>query len=205
MARRRINLSEDSTGSEQGDDLDAMEEAWRAHVGRLTLDALSSSEAVRLHLEKFQVSLVGEGLEQTPLSSLEDVHDLIARFLTMRPAIHATAMRRLTLGQRDFFRAQAVEEIIGLAKQRSMEGRSNLAWEGGKPPSLDKLASFKAFMTDEGGEYVRSKESGRTLPRVLAKLEELGYKMEYNREEWTKYNFAMSWDCWGEEYLVNGV
>ena len=46
------------------------------------------------------------------------------------------------------------------------------------------LNNFKCKMT-----------ASRTLPRVLAKLEELGYKMEYNREEWTKYNFAMSWDC----------
>ena len=81
-----------------------MEEAWQAHIGKLTLQQLHSPEECRTHLNSFTRSLVSQGLALTPVANNDDVQDVITTFLrvpeyTMPPA---ASLKVITDMQREF-------------------------------------------------------------------------------------------------------
>ena len=142
-----------------------MEDAWREHVGQLTLRQLHSHDDWQAHIDHFQVKLVSEGLQETTIGGLGDVHQMIAKLMCGTPAIpHARTMSQIATAQRDFFRPHAILEILNKIKERSMDGESTLRL------NLHKLRWFKPWMRKEmvpvGHEF---------MPRVFFVLHEKGY------------------------------
>ena len=107
-----------------------LETAWHDHVGQLTIAQLASADDCRAHLEKFQVKLVSDGLGDTPLCGLQDMHEMIASIIRESPALDAKSMAGLMRIQREAFNSKAVQEIVAMAKDRALQGHSSLRLKG---------------------------------------------------------------------------
>ena len=148
---------------------DDLETAWHDHVGQLTIAQLASADDCRAHLEKFQVKLVSDGLCDTPLCGLKDMHEMIASIIRDSPALDAESMAGLMRIQREAFNSKAVQEIVEMAKDRALQGDSSL-------PSADgfidvkELKSFRPFMQTKGREH--------GVDVIMHKLKAMGYQVK---------------------------
>ena len=131
---------------------DDLETAWHDHVGQLTIAQLASADDCRAHLEKFQVKLVSDGLCDTPLCGLTDMHEMIASIIRDSPALDAKSMAGLMRIQREAFNSKAVQEIVEMAKDRALQGHSSLPSATGFI-NVTELKSFQPFMQTEGREH----------------------------------------------------
>ena len=102
-----------------------MEEAWRAHIGKLTLQQLLSPEECRAHLDSFPRSVVSQGLALSPVASSEDVQDLITTFMRTQEYMvpPAASMKLLADMEREFHVGVALREIREIVKTAALEGR----------------------------------------------------------------------------------
>ena len=107
-----------------------MEEAWREHVGKLTLQQIKSPDACRAHLHSFTRAIVSQGFALTPLSSNDDVQDIITMFLRspdyMVPP--AASMKVLAETERAFHIGVMLKEIGEMVKDAAQEGRQQIGW-----------------------------------------------------------------------------
>lgn len=104
----------------------SMEEVWRAHVGKLTLQQLQSPEACRAHLDSFPRSIVSEGLELTPVANSDDVHGVITTFLQSSPDFlisPAASMKMLSDMEREFHIGVMLKEVGQIVKAAAEKGR----------------------------------------------------------------------------------
>ena len=103
----------------------SMEEAWQAHIGKLTLQQLQSPEECRTHLDSFARSVVSQGLALTPVANNNDVQDVITTFLRvpeyMMPP--AASLKVITDMQREFHVGVMLKEIRDIAKEAALQGR----------------------------------------------------------------------------------
>ena len=99
-----------------------MERAWREHIGRLTLEQLSSADALQAHVRQFEVQLVAQGLDTSIVGGITDVHEQIAKFLSEVPAVDAKTMETLANAQRKVLVGRVMSEIMEKIKETSMEG-----------------------------------------------------------------------------------
>jgi hypothetical protein len=175
-----------------------MEEAWRAHVGKLTLQQLKSPEACRAHLESFSNSVVSQGLVLTPVSSNHDVQDVITSFLRLEPECiipPAESMAVLTNMEREFHIGVVLKEIGEIVKKAAREGRDRTGSIDPREHGLDHL----------NGALLKSRRSFTASPNWLAKIFSVLREQVYHIHEATDSNrrktgvFTIQWDLIGWE------
>ena len=128
-----------------------MKDAWREHVGKLTLQQIHSPDACREHLHSFPRSVVSQGLALTQLASNDDVQDVITTFLRspdyMVPP--AASMKVLADTVRAFHIGVTLEEIGGLVKDAAQDGRKCITLYGLGGEAEEEFAnSHEAEMHD---------------------------------------------------------
>ena len=170
-----------------------MEEAWQAHIGKLTLQQLHSPEECRTHLNGFTRSLVSQGLALTPVANNDDVQDVITTFLrvpeyTMPPA---ASLKVITDMQREFHVGVMLKEIREIAKKAALEGRDRTGSldprEHGPQPGF-LLESRRSFTADP-----------KWLEKVFTVLRQEGYLVQEITEKrghnWYKSGaFSIVWN-----------
>eukprot|EP00964_Phaeocystis_antarctica_P019662 scaffold10853_cov54-Phaeocystis_antarctica.AAC.2 len=160
-----------------------LEAAWHDHVGQLTIAQLASADASRAHLEKFQVKLVSDGLCDTPLCGLQDMHEMIASIIRDSPALDAKSMAGLMRVQREAFNSKAVQEIVAMVKDRALQGHSSLPSKGGYL-QIKELKSFQPFMLTEGNEH--------GCDVIMNKLKTMGYQVK-GVDSQLRLGYSVSW------------
>ena len=159
-----------------------LETAWHEHVGQLTIAQLASADACRAHLEKFQVKLVSDGLCDTPLCGLQDMHEMIASIIRESPALDAKSMAGLMRIQREVFNSKVVQEIAEMAKDRALQGHSSLPKGIGSYLNLKDLKCFQPFMQTEGHKH--------GFDVIMNKLKAMGYQVKNNN---ISFAYSISW------------
>mmetsp|Transcript_1853 Transcript_1853/g.6443 ORF Transcript_1853/g.6443 Transcript_1853/m.6443 type:complete len:178 (+) Transcript_1853:172-705(+) len=177
-----------------------MEEAWQAHIRKLTLQQLLSPEECRAHLDSFARSVVSQGLAHTPLASNDLVQDVISTFLRAPEYVMppAASMRVITNMQRELHIGAMLKEIREIVKKAALEGRDKTRRLDARERSsgidargIDarKLQSSRSFTTDE-----------IWLEKLFTVLRQEGYDVEeetaYNSQHNSQVKtgiFSLSW------------
>ena len=163
----------------------SMEEAWQAHIGKLTLQQLHSPEECRTHLDSFARSVVSQGLALTPVANNDDVQDVITTFLrvpeyTMPPA---ASLKVITDMQREFHVGVMLKEIREIATKAALEGRDRTG-------SLDP----RVELGPDPGTLLESRRSFTADPNWLEKvfsvLRQEGYLVQEELTERRGVNYV---------------
>ena len=170
-----------------------MEAAWKEHVGKLTLEQLSSAEACREHLEGFHRQLVADGVRGTAIGSVQDVQHVIAEYLQNTTPATPAALRELTRRSRNFYVTQLVNELIEIAKEAASLGLNHT-----RPPF--QFGEIKP--KDENWIYVYKCESWRDFMDthlhdqqsywndIINRLKELGFTIDV----YPPWRLMLKWD-----------
>ena len=164
-----------------------MEEAWREHIGKLTLQQIQSPDACREHLHSFPRAIVSQGFALTPLSSNDDVQDIITTFLRLPDYMvpPAASMKVLTDTERAFHIGVMLKEIGEKVKDAAQDGRRGTGWldphEHG-PEKAFLLQSRRSFTADSSW-----------LAQLFAVLRQEGYQVCEERMTYGTGKFCISW------------
>ena len=146
-----------------------MERAWREHIGRLTLEQLSSADALQAHVRQFEVQLVAQGLDASIIGGITDVHEQIAKFLSEVPAVDAATMKTLANAQRKVLVGRVMSEIMEKIKEKSMEGGTCI--QSTVPYNKPDYNFWWLVKTPPKDARVREE----TKQAVVQRLKQLGY------------------------------
>lgn len=131
-----------------------------------TVSQLGSAESMLDHLKQFPKLVISEGLANSVLDGMSDVHELIASWSDSVSLTHASALTVLARETRKRLTVQVAAEIIHLAQEKAVAGNSTLT-----VPVLC-LPSGKHI-----GQDIRSEiEAG-----VITLLSDAGFQPGYNR------------------------
>ena len=162
-----------------------MEEAWRAHIGKLTLQQLQSPEACREHMNSFPSSVVSQGLALTPVAGNDDVQDVITSFLRLQPEDMippAASLAMLTEMERELHIGVVLKEIRDIVKEAALEGRDRT--------ELIDLRLRAGPCSAIHGTLLKSRKSFTADPRWSKKLFTIlhyqGYAVHEQIESWSR-------------------
>ena len=165
-----------------------MERAWREHIGRLTLEQLSSADALQAHVRQFEVQLVAQGLDTSIVGGITDVHEQIAKFLSEVPAVDAETMKTLANAQRKVLVGRVMSEIMEKIKEKSMEGGTCIQ---STVPYNDKPDGDFWWLVKTPPKSTRVRTEAKEA--VVQRLKQLGYGVICFANHWQRAVIGIDW------------